>query len=270
MVTDLEGVAGIDDWDPRKREYANSAKGQYDRAEMQRLLTGEVNAAAEGLLNAGVEEILINDCHGAGRTILPEELISGVRLVKGRDRPCLLPGLTSEYDALVQVGMHSMTGTPNGCLAHSMSRDLVCRVNGKEVGEMEMVAYLCGPLGIPWIFTSGDYHACMESERWVPNIVTAAVKEGQGELCAIHLSPVDARNLIRTKIQDTVKAADTIAPLITKTPVVLEVSRPEPWPAELAERVERIDAFTVRCEGDSFWELFHAYFYDKPGLHPPQ
>ena len=45
MMTDLEGVAGVDDWDPRHRDDATTAKSVYDRAEMQRLLTGEVNAA---------------------------------------------------------------------------------------------------------------------------------------------------------------------------------------------------------------------------------
>ena len=112
MMTDLEGVAGVDDWDPRHRDDATTAKGVYDRAEMQRLLTGEVNAAAEGLFAAGVEEIIINDAHGAGRTILSEELISGVKLVQGVKRPCWLPGLSPKFDALIQVGMHAMTGTP--------------------------------------------------------------------------------------------------------------------------------------------------------------
>ena len=158
MMTDLEGVAGVDDWDPRHREDATTAKGVYDRAEMQRLLTGEVNAAAEGLFAAGVEEVQ----HGAGRTILSEELVSGVKLVQGVKRPCWLPGLSPGVDALIQMGMHAMTGTPNGC-AHSMSRNMVYRVNGAEVGEMERAAYLCGHLGIPWVFTSGDL-ACAESE----------------------------------------------------------------------------------------------------------
>ena len=46
IFTDLEGVAGVDDWDPRHREDAALARGVHERAEMQRLLTGEVNAAA--------------------------------------------------------------------------------------------------------------------------------------------------------------------------------------------------------------------------------
>ena len=119
IFTDLEGVAGVDDWDPRHSDYATLAKGVYERAEMQRLLTGEVNAAAEGLFAAGVQEILVNDAHGAGRTILVEELISGVQIVRGRDRPGWVLGLSPRFDALVQVGMHPMAGTPAGCLAPS-------------------------------------------------------------------------------------------------------------------------------------------------------
>ena len=187
MMTDLEGVAGVDDWDPRHRDDATTAKGVYDRAEMQRLLTGEVNAAAEGLFAAGVEEIIINDAHGAGRTILSEELISGVKLVQGVKRPCWLPGLSPRFDALIQVGMHAMTGTPNGCLAHSMSQNMVYRVNGAEVGEMEMAAYLCGHLGIPWVFTAGDLHACSESERWGPRHCHSTCKRRPGRImCPAH------------------------------------------------------------------------------------
>ena len=48
MVTDLEGVAGVDYWDPRHSDYASEARGVYERSEAQRLLTQEVNAACEG------------------------------------------------------------------------------------------------------------------------------------------------------------------------------------------------------------------------------
>lgn len=270
MITDMEGVAGVDDWDPRHFEYANQAKGVYDRSEVQRLLTGEVNAAAEGLFEAGVEEILINDGHGAGRTILPEELISGVKIVRGLNRPRGLTGCSSKFDAMVQVGMHAMANTPNACLAHTMSRDVVYRVNGREVGEMQIAAYLAGQLGIPWIFTSGDLHACRESEDWVEGIVTAPVKEGLSDLCAIHLAPVDARNLIRERIQEAVKVAEEIEPLRAEGAVVMEIEREAPWPAKLREGAERVDAFTIRYTGDHFWQVYHHHYQGRPDLSLPE
>lgn len=270
MMTDLEGVAGIDDWDPRHRPDANSAQAVRDRAEMQRLLTGEVNAAAEGLFAAGVEEVLINDAHGGGRAILPNRLISGVTLVRGAERPSWLVGISPRHQALVQVGMHAMGYTPNACLCHSMSRGYRYRLNGRELGEMEMAGYLASELDIPWVFTSGDAHACREAESWVPGMITASVKEGLTLHCAIHLSPSDARNLIRERIQQAVQQADQVAPLpLPIVPVVFEIEREEPWPAEIKPGAERADAFTIHFVGDSFWQVFHHCFYNQPDMPKP-
>jgi D-amino peptidase len=270
MFTDLEGVAGIDDWDPRNRDYAAQAKGVAERVEMQRLLTGEVNAAAEGLLAAGVEDILVIDGHGAGRTILVEELIPGVRIGRGLERPSWLIGISPCFDALVQVGMHAMAGTPNACLAHTQSRGYTYRINGREFGEMEQAALLAGELGIPWIFTSGDAHACREAEAWVPGMVTAPVKTGLSLTCAIHLSPADARNLIRERVQEAVAKVGEIPALALEGPFVLEVEREEPWPAEIRAGAERVDAFTIRYRGERFWSVHYHHSRGKPDMPLPE
>jgi len=270
VFTDLEGVAGVDDWDPRNRDYGPQAKGVAEWSEMQRLLTGEVNAAAEGLFAAGVEEILVVDGHGAGRTILVEELSPGVRIARGTDRPSWLIGISPRYDALLQVGMHAMAGTPDACLAHTQSRSYTYRINGREFGEMEQAALLAGELGIPWVFTSGDVHACREAEAWVPGMVTAPVKTGLSATCAIHLTPADARDLIRERVQEAVAKAGEIAPLALEGPFVMEIEREEPWPAKIRPGAERVDAFTIRYTGERFWSVFHHHFYGKPDLPLPE
>jgi len=269
MMTDLAGVAGIDDWDPRHRDDAALARGVRDREEMARLLTGEVVAACEGLRAAGVEEILINDAHGAGRTILVEELPSGVKIARGLERPSWGMGLWPGCQALVQVGMHAMAKTPNACLCHTMSTGYVYRVNGVEVGEMELCAYLMGEFSIPWIFTSGDGHACREAEGFVPGMVSAAVKEGLSLKAAVHLTPGDARALIREQIARAVEQAREMAPLRTERPVVLEIQKDEPWPKQIREGAERADAFTLRYEGPNLWQVFNHHTYGKPDLTPP-
>jgi D-amino peptidase len=270
IFTDLEGVAGVDDWDPRHRNDAAQARGVADRLEMQRLLTGEVNAAAEGLFAEGVQEVLVNDAHGAGRTILVEELSSGIRIARGTNRPGWVLGMTSHFDALLQVGMHAMAGTPAACLAHTQSRGYVYRINGREFGEMEQAALLAGELGIPWIFTSGDAHACREAAEWVPNMVTAPVKTGLGTTCAVHLAPVDARNMIRTRVQQAVAVAHQVAPLALQGSVVMEIEREEPWPEQLKPGAERVDAHTIRYTGDRFWAVFHHHFYGDPNRPLPE
>ncbi len=269
MITDMEGVAGIDMWDPRRREDAALARGVYDRSEIQRLLTGEVNAAAQGLFEAGVEDVYINDGHGAGRTILVEELISGVKIARGTGRPRTLPGLVAGAQALVQVGMHAMANTPNACLAHTMSKDqTVYRMNARDVGETQIAAYQCGQFGLPWIYTSGDLHACRESEAWVPNIVTAAVKEGLSEECAIHLAPVDARALIRESIQAAVHNWTNVEPLVAASPVTLEIERPEPWP-DSPPGGQRVDDCTHRWVADDAWAVMQWGMRGVENAAPP-
>ena len=270
MFTDLEGVAGVDDWDPRHREDAAHARGIYERSEMQRLLTGEVNAAAKGLFEAGVEEILINDAHGAGRTILVEDLIAGVHIVRGRERPGWVLGISPRFDALVQVGMHAMAGTPDACLAHTQSPGYIYRINGREFGEMEQAALLAGELGIPWVFTAGDSHACDEAKTWVPGMVTAPVKTGYGINCAIHLTPGDAQFLIRNRIQQAVAKAGEITPLTIPGPIVMEIEREQPWlPEQIKPGAEQVDAHTLRYSGETFWSVFHHRFYGNPDYPKP-
>ena len=269
MFTDLEGVAGVDDWDPRHRDDAAQAKGVAERYEMQQLLTGEVNAAAEGLFAAGVQEILVNDAHGAGRTILVRELVPGVQIARGVDRPGWMLGISRRFDALVQVGMHAMAGTPHACLAHTQSLGYTYRINGREFGEMEQAALLAGEIGVPWVFTSGDAHACREAEGWAPGMVTAPVKTGLSTRCAIHLTPGDARALIRDQIQVAVERVGDIPPLRLEGPLVMEIERADPWPAQIRPGAERVDAFTLRYRGPSFWSLFHHHFYGKPDYPLP-
>ena len=103
----------------------------------------------------------------------------------------------------------------------------------------------------------------------MPGMVTAPVKEGLGLQCAIHLAPVDARKLIRERIREAVDKAGEIEPLHVDGSVVLEIEKQEPWPAQIRAGAERVNAFTLRYTGDSFWQVFHHHVYGKPDLPLP-
>ena len=87
----------------------------------------------------------------------------------------------------------------------------------------------------------------------MPGMVSAAVKEGLSELAAIHLAPVDARRLIRERIQEAVAKAGEIKPLVAQPPVVLEIERREPGPLEVLGDGERVEVSNVRWTGQSMW-----------------
>lgn len=206
IMTDMEGVAGVlnhDDWvQPSGRFYE---KGM-------RLLTGEVNAAVCGLAQAGVEEIVVVDGHGAGG-IDPELLDLRALLQRGRCEPIWPWGLDRTFDALAFVGQHAKAGTPYSHITHTQwfdHRDL--RLNGRSIGEYGQLALCAMELGVPTILACGEQALCDEATALTPGVETVAVKRGLlpdglddldtdayrlAKLSALHLSPEAVRERIR-------------------------------------------------------------------------
>ena len=157
MVTDMEGVAGVVSF--VDQSYPD---GRYYDAG-KRLVTGEVNAAVDGLLDADVEEVLVWDGHGAGgidfETLHPKAL-----LLHGRPSPpwSRLQEVMRRYDAFVIVGQHAMAGVVTGNQNHTQSSHTVdaYRLNGKLIGEIGQLALFMGGLGLPMLFLSGERDAC--------------------------------------------------------------------------------------------------------------
>ena len=79
IMTDMEGVSGIVAWDQ-----VNGGAPMYE--EGRRLYTEEINAAVRGALAAGAKEIVVVDCHGAGKdwtfnSLVPELIHPGCEWV---------------------------------------------------------------------------------------------------------------------------------------------------------------------------------------------
>ncbi|MEZ4861920.1 MAG: M55 family metallopeptidase [Caldilineaceae bacterium] len=220
MMTDIEGVAGVVSF--ADQSYPD---GRYfDQA--KRLATAEVNAAVEGLLAVGVEEILVCDGHGAGGLWF-EDLHPRVRLLHGRPLTVAqlfapLPG----YDAVMIIGQHAMAGVATSNQNHTQSSQNIdyIKLNGQPIGEIAQFALYAGAFGVPMIYLSGELDACKEVEALIPNIVTSSVKEGLGRGAAISLSATAARALIQEDIQRAVKLHlnNPIAPLVWPGPYTLE------------------------------------------------
>ena len=60
VISDMEGVAGIVKW-----EQTTGGEPLYE--EGRKLYTEEINAAIRGAKAAGATEIVVMDCHGAGK-----------------------------------------------------------------------------------------------------------------------------------------------------------------------------------------------------------
>jgi D-amino peptidase len=259
MVTDLEGVAGVVSFADQ-----SAPDGRYYDA-AKRLATAEINAAVEGMLAAGVEDILIWDGHGAGGIVF-DELHPAAKLLHGRPMPpwSRLDAVFRRYEAVVMIGQHAMAGTLTGNQNHTQSSSTIdtYKLNGRPIGETAQIALYFGALGLPLIFLSGDADACREAEALVPGISTVAVKEGVGRGAAISLSAVEARRRIREGIKRAIEQqqVNPIPALIWPGPYVLEKRFFHTDVADAAAAqpgAERVDSQTVRLRGEDIREIIY-------------
>lgn len=259
MVTDMEGVAGVVSF--TQQSYPDGK--YYELA--KKLETAEVNAAVDGLLDAGVEEILVWDGHGAGG-ISFEDLHPAAKLLHGRPSPpwSRLDEVIAQYDVCVMVGQHARAGVATGNQNHTQSSQTIdyYKLNGKPIGEIAQIALYFGAFGLPLIFLSGEEDACREAADLVDGIIIVAVKQGLGRGSAISLSAQEARRRIRQGIKQAIdkQRADPIPPLVWEGPYVLEKRYFHTDVADSAAAhpgVERVDSQTVRLHSDDIRQIIY-------------
>ena len=176
VSADIEGVCGIADW---KETEIGESQGAYFRVQMTR----EVKAACEAAQDAGVEDILVKDAHGSGRSIDPSALPRNARILRSwtRDPLVMMGGLDSGYGGVFFVGYHSAAGTNGNPLAHTMELSVQeIRINGSVASEFLINAYTAASLNVPVMLLSGDRALCETAKEYNPNIRTVAVSEGVG------------------------------------------------------------------------------------------
>ena len=259
MCTDIEGVAGVVSF--QDQSYAD---GKYhDQA--KRLATREVNAAVDGLLEAGVEDVLVFDGHGPGGIDF-EELHEAAQLLHGRPTAprSVRDPIVSQYDACVMIGQHAMAGIPTSNQNHTQNSRAIdyYKLNGRLIGEIAQFGLYHGSLGLPLIFLSGEEDACREAEALVPGITTVSVKRGLGRTSAISVSAVEARRRIREGITRAIvqHRDDPLSAMAWEGPYELEKRfffTHEADAAAAQPGAERLDSQTVRFRDDNIRDIIY-------------
>lgn len=219
MITDMEGVGGIFDFDLQCTPYASPRW-----AESQKLLTGEVNAAVEGLFAGGANEVVVWDGHDSGRSLSVLDIDPRARLLTGRPISPTLE-LDPSYSALIFIGQHAMAGAKNGILNHSYSSLGIQNiwVNKMRVGEIGGRVLLAGSFGIPVIMLAGDTAACEELHALVPQAECAGVKSGVSGSAGFMLPHRRACTLIQQTAHRAVGRLGEIKPYRIRGPVEVKV-----------------------------------------------
>lgn len=253
ILTDLEGVAMISRFDQTRDAAPESV------ARSKKLLTREVNAAVDGILDAFPEaEVIVWDGHGSGGIDTLEFHPKAKLIARGPISP---PGyLDGTFDALFFVGQHAMAGTENAPLCHTYSSKTIehHKLNGRLVGEFGARAIMAGTFGVPTVFISGDDKAVAEARALVPNIYGAIVKWGLGRELALHLSPRAAQELIRKTAAEAARNIGSVPPVKSEPPYEIEVRVLEGAGIGryLNEGGEKIDDRTVVKRSDNICDLW--------------
>jgi D-amino peptidase len=265
VISDMEGVAGIVKW-----EQVSGGEELYE--EGRRLYTQEINAAVRGAKAAGATEIVVMDCHGAGKgwtfnSLIPDELDPACEYVVQSEWTEYTEFLEQGCDAALFVGMHARAGTRYGVMSHTISgRDFQnLAFNGTLVGETGINAALCGTWGCPVLLVTGDEATCAEGRELLgEGLTTVAVKRGLGAHSARMTPPPHARELIEEGAKRALGDLKAVAPYDPGSPCEIRVefkNTDEPDKLRTRPGVERVDDRTVVSRADTWWAAWQQFYF---------
>src|SRR3954468_70092 len=213
LITDAEGVGGV----------CRQDQTEPTNQEMRQLLTGEINAAVEGFLAGGADEVIVWDGHDGSQTLSTLTIHPKARLVMGALGTTML--MDRHFSAVAYVGQHSKANIRGGIMAHSYSSLGIQNMllNTKPVGEIDVIAAMAGHFGTPVIMLSGDQAAANELREIVPGAEIAVGKEGLGRYNAISVSAPAARDAPREAARRSVAKIGSIKPYVIPSPAALQV-----------------------------------------------
>jgi len=259
ISADMEGVTGIAD----PRDILEDERA-YERG--QQLMVGDVNAAVQGALSAGADDVIVNDSHWTMTNIPQEELHEAARLIRGSSkRRLMMEGFTPDCDVVCFVGYHAKAGTPHAVLNHTMFPQMLIKIeiNGEEVGEMGINAGLPKHHDVPVGLVTGDDKTAAEARAVFGDdeVETVAVKDGIDRFTANSLPLPEARDKITAGAEAAVHRAnrDGFEQRTISTPVDIEIewaATNHAYRAEGLTAVERTGGRTTRVTGDDYPEAY--------------
>jgi D-amino peptidase len=140
------------------------------------------------------------------------------------------------------------------------------KMNGVLMSEMMLNAYIAAYEGVPVIAVTGDAAVCDRARQLMPNVKTAAVKEGEGGGCTT-MHPDRAIEVIQSEVKEAMrqlKENPSQFKLTLPERFVLEVcftSHVDSYRAGFYKGVQTIDAHTIKFETDDFFDLLRMFFF---------
>jgi D-amino peptidase len=259
ISSDMEGTAGVVDW-------GQCRPGQPEYEYYRTLLQNEVNAAIEGAIAAGADELLVNDGHSTMSNLRPDSLAGRARYLSGRHKPLyMMQGLDDSFDAVFFVSYHGSMSSP-APLSHTYNPRAIAEVslNGTVVGESGINSLIALGHRVPVVLVTGDDRTAAEASVINPAVRTAVVKTAITRFAADSLHPAAACALIREQAEYALREVpDAPLPQIA-LPATLSITFRNADLAELATwlgGVERVAPTTVTVGDDDPIRLYRTFVH---------
>ena len=233
IMADMEGVTGITQW-----SQVTGGAPMYEEGRV--LYTEEINAAVRGAKEAKATEIVVVDCHGAGKewnfnSLVPELIDEDCDWVAGHEWGRYTEMWETGCDACLLIGMHARSLTPDGGMAHTISGVMYRNLwfNEDRVGETGVNAALNGHYRVPVVLVTGDEAVCREAKELLGEALpTVAVKKSLTTSSARQIAPVRARRMIQQAAREALGDLGVVPPYVPTRPTTIRIE--VPIPAKLA------------------------------------
>ena len=232
VSADLEGVSGVSHPD---QIYPD---GKYYKETLLRWAQ-ELNTIVDGLREAGVKKIVINDSHNHSRN-LDSSLVPKASIVIGWQRPySMVSGVEKDFDACFFTGYHGMAGS-KATLSHTYRPRIIKRVklNKKPVGEIGLNAALAGAFNVPVVFISGDKETCAEGKNFLgKQIFTVETKKSLSRYSSMSYPFKDVLKELKSVSVNAIEEKKKWKVFKIKSPCTLEVEFSLPNHADACELI---------------------------------
>ena len=233
-------------------------------SEARKIATSVVNFVAEELYKEGFTEILLADSHGPMVNIDVEKLPEYVEIIRGFPRPVSMVAHVEEADAVLFLGYHAKFGTSLSTFDHTYSGSIVRSVivNGVEVSEFLLNAYVAGYYGKPVILVAGEERLLSDDvAKYTPWAVRIPLKRSLSRYSARSPSLKRIEEMLRKGVSEAVKRfrEGETKPLRTSEPVNLRVvfqSTAYADAVSLMPGSRRIDGLTVEYTANGIVEAY--------------
>jgi D-amino peptidase len=236
--------------------------------EARKVATKVTLVVAEELHKSGFDEIVVADSHGPMVNVLVDDLPEYVEIVRGFPRPLSMVSGVNECDAAVFLGYHAKFGTARSSFDHTYSGGSIRKVevNGVEVSEFLLNAYVAGDFNVPVILVAGEAQLLENDvKKYAPWIETVTLKHSLSRVSAKSPSMVKIEKELREAVK---RAASNFKPytianlLVAKKPVNMRITFLVSHFADIAEllpTVKRVDGLNVEYVAKDMVEAYKMF-----------